>query len=262
MDLGLTGKKALILASSRGLGLGVAKALAREGADVVMTGRNGDKLAANAVAINAEGKGKAAFIVADLFSADSVPGLLGAMAESGETIDIIVNNSGGPVPGKAEDIDAESLMMYFRSMVMAQITLTNQMLEPMKKAGWGRILTIASSGVFEPIPGLALSNVLRPALVGWSKTLSRELAPFGVTSNLLLPGSILTDRLDELDQTAANRAGTSLAEARALSEAGIPMGRYGTVEEFAATAAFLCSAPASYITGTMVRCDGGKARSV
>jgi len=132
----------------------------------------------------------------------------------------------------------------------------------MKAQGWGRILTVASSGVIEPIANLALSNTLRPALAGWSKTLASEVAGFGVTTNLLLPGSILTGRLDDLDGAAAKRTGKSLEEIRSDKEARIPVGRYGRVEEFAAAAAFLCSQPASYITGSLIRCDGGAARSV
>jgi 3-oxoacyl-[acyl-carrier protein] reductase len=157
---------------------------------------------------------------------------------------------------------AERLETYFFSMVLRVITLTNALLPDMKAQGWGRILTVASSGVIEPIGNLALSNTLRPALAGWSKTLSTEIARFGITSNLLLPGSILTGRLDELDGAAAKRTGKSMDEVRSGKEAAIPVGRYGKVEEFGATAAFLCSQQASYITGSIVRCDGGAARSV
>jgi 3-oxoacyl-[acyl-carrier protein] reductase len=147
-------------------------------------------------------------------------------------------------------------------MVLRLVTLTNRLLPGMKQQGWGRILTVASGGVIEPIPGLALSNTLRPALAGWSKTLSAEVAGHGITSNLLLPGSIHTDRLISLDTAAAKRSGRSIEDVRAESEQAIPAGRYGTVEEFAATAAFLCSAPASYVTGGLIRCDGGASRSV
>lgn len=262
MDLGISKKRALVLASSRGLGRAIAVALAREGADVLLCGRNAEELSANCATINAEGSGRADFVTADLFEADVVEKLVTGVAEKLGGIDILVNNSGGPTPGSTEDMTPESLTTYFNSMVLRLITLTNRLLPQMKSQGWGRILTVASSGVIEPIPGLALSNTLRPALAGWSKTLASEVASQGITANLLLPGSILTDRLKSLDAAAAQRSGRALDEIVAASEAAIPAGRYGTVEEFAATAAFLCSQPASYVTGSIIRCDGGAARSV
>ncbi len=262
MDLGIKGKRALVLASSRGLGLGIAVALAREGANVLLCGRSGETLEANCKAINAEGNGKADWIWADLEDENFVETVKTAVESKLGGVDILVNNTGGPKPGTAEEITADRLETYFLSMVLRVITLTNALLPAMKEQGWGRILTVASSGVIEPIANLALSNTLRPALAGWSKTLATEVARHGVTSNLLLPGSILTGRLDELDGAAAKRTGKSMDDVRAAKEAAIPAGRYGTVEEFAATAAFLCSQPASYITGSLVRCDGGASRSV
>ena len=262
MDLGIKGKRALILASSKGLGHGIAVALAREGADVLICGRSVERLAANCAAINAEGKGKADWMQADLSNPDFVKTVTeGVQAKLGG-IDILVNNSGGPTPGTTEDMTADNLESYFLSMVARIITLTNALLPGMKAQGWGRILTVASSGVIEPLANLALSNTLRPALAGWSKTLATEFAAHGVTANMLLPGSIATDRLDDLDGAAAKRTGRPMEEIRAEKQARIPMGRYGRVEEFAATAAFLCSEPASYITGAMIRCDGGAARSL
>ncbi|ARO23255.1 3-oxoacyl-ACP reductase [Rhizobium sp. S9] len=262
MDLGIKGKRALVLASSRGLGLGIAVALAREGANVLLCGRSGEQLGANCAAINSEGNGRADWIWADLGDERFVETATTAVKEKFGGIDILINNTGGPTPGTTEEMTAEKLETYFLSMVARVITLTNALLPDMKAQGWGRILTVASSGVIEPIANLALSNTLRPALAGWSKTLASEVASFGITTNLLLPGSILTRRLDDLDGAAAKRTGKSLEEIRADKEARIPVGRYGTVEEFAATAAFLCSQPASYITGSLIRCDGGAARSV
>ena len=262
MDLGISGKRALVLASSRGLGKGIAVALAREGAQVLLFGRSTETLEANCAAINAEGPGRADWVQADLADAGFVDAIVKAVSEKLGGVDILVNNSGGPVPGSTEDMDEETLAAYFNSLVLRIITLTNRLLPGMKAEGWGRILTVASSGVIEPIPGLALSNTLRPALAGWSKTLASEVAQYGVTSNLLLPGSIFTDRLKSLDAAAAEHSGRSVEDVKAASERAIPARRYGTVEEFAATAAFLCSAPASYVTGSIIRCDGGAARSV
>ena len=262
MDLGIKGKRALVLASSRGLGQGIAVALAREGANVLLCGRSGEQLEANCKAISAEGNGKADWIWADLGDENFVATVTAAVKEKFGGLDILVNNTGGPTPGTTEEMSAEKLETYFFSMVLRVITLTNALLPGMKQQGWGRILTVASSGVIEPIANLALSNTLRPALAGWSKTLASEIANHGVTANLLLPGSILTGRLDELDGAAARRTGKKMDEIRSEKEARIPVGRYGKVHEFAATAAFLCSEPASYITGSLIRCDGGAARSV
>ena len=262
MDLGISGKRALVLASSRGLGLGIAKALADEGAHVLLCGRSADKLKANAEAINAAGRGKADWVEADLSDGNFVDTMLAAVHHKLGGIDILVNNTGGPTPGTAEEMTAEKLYNFFQSMVVRVITLTNALLPLMQTQGFGRILTVASSGVFEPIPNLALSNTLRAALVGWNKTLATEVASYGVTANMLLPGRIHTDRIDELDSANAQKAGKTVDEVRAASLKSIPAGRLGKVEEFAAAAAFLCSVPASYITGTMMRVDGGAAKSI
>ena len=263
MDLGISGKRALVLASSRGLGLGIAVALAREGANVLLCGRSAEKLAANCAAINAEGKGKAQYVAADIADSGFPAFIAGEAERLLGGVDILVNNTGGPVPGTAEQVlTAENLNTYFQSMVVSVITLTNLIVPQMKARGWGRVLTVASSGVFEPIANLALSNTLRSALVGWNKTLSAEIAGAGVTANLLLPGRIHTDRIDELDGANAKRSGKTLEEVREASVKSIPAGRLGTVEEFASVGAFLCSVPASYVTGTPVRCDGGAAKSI
>jgi 3-oxoacyl-[acyl-carrier protein] reductase len=261
MDLGISGKRALVLAASRGLGLGIAKALAAEGVHVLICGRTEEKLKANVEAIQAAG-GKADYVVADLADAHFVDQMLHAVHDKLGGIDILVNNTGGPTPGTAEEMDADKLYTFFQSMVVRVITLTNALAPLMKTQGFGRILTVASSGVFEPIPNLALSNTLRGALVGWNKTLSAELASYGVTANMILPGRIHTDRIDELDGANAKKQGKSLDEVRAASVKSIPAQRLGRVEEFGAAAAFLCSEPASYITGTMLRVDGGAAKSI
>ncbi|WP_320196304.1 SDR family oxidoreductase [Agrobacterium rosae] len=262
MDLGISGKRALVLASSRGLGLGIATALAKEGAHVLLVGRTSEKLAANVDAINALGKGKADWVQGDLSQENFVASMVEAVNEKLGGIDILVNNTGGPTPGTAQDINIDKLETFFQSMVLRVITLTGALLPQMKEQGWGRILTVASSGVFEPIPNLALSNTLRGALVGWNKTLATEVAGSGVTANLLLPGRIHTNRIDELDGANAKRLGKSPEEVREASLKTIPAGRLGKVEEFAAAGAFLCSEPASYITGTMLRVDGGASKSI
>lgn len=261
MDLGLEGKRALVLAASRGLGLGIARALSAEGCQVLICGRTEERLKANVEEMRAAG-GKADYLAADLADAHFVDRITHALHDKLGGIDILVNNTGGPTPGTAEDMDAEKLYNFFQTMVVRVITLTNTLLPLMKTQGFGRIVTVASSGVFEPIPNLALSNTLRGALVGWNKTLATEVGSYGITANMLLPGRIHTDRIDELDGANAAKAGKSLDEVRAQSIKSIPAGRLGKVEEFGATAAFLCSTQASYITGSMIRVDGGAAKSL
>lgn len=261
MQLDLKGKRALVLSSSRGLGLGIAEALAEEGAHVLLCGRNAARLAAAAGTIAARG-GRADYVGADL--AD--PGFAATVAAAAEDrlggVDILVNNTGGPPPGTAAEMSPEALAAQFSMMVGAVVETTGRVLPQMRARRWGRILTLASSGAVQPIPNLAMSNALRPALIGWSKTLASEVAADGVTVNVLLPGRIATDRIEELDAANAKRQGKPVEEIRARSRAAIPMGRYGEVHEFAAVAAFLCSGAASYVTGTVMRCDGGLIASV
>jgi 3-oxoacyl-[acyl-carrier protein] reductase len=262
MDLGIAGKKALVMSSSRGLGLGIAEALAAEGCDVLLTGRTEDKLRAAAEAITARGSGRAYFVRVDLTEEMSVDVLAAAAEEKLGQVDILVNNTGGPPPGRMVDAEPDVLALQFDAMVLRVVALTKRMLPGMRERGWGRIITVGSSGVVQPIPNLGLSNAVRSALVGWSKSLAGDVAADGVTVNMLLPGRIHTERVDELDAAAAGRTGKSVEATRTASRATIPAGRYGTVEEFAAVAAFLASAQASYVTGSLVRCDGGAIRGV
>lgn len=261
MDLGLAGKRALVLSSSRGLGRGIAEALAEEGASVVLTARSEDKLKAAADAINARGKGRASYVAADL-KADAAGLHEKAVAALGGPIDILVSNTGGPPPGTALTVKPEAWVPQFESLVLPVFTLAGLCLPDMRKAGFGRIVVVASSGVVQPIPNLVMSNALRSSILGWAKTLSAEVAKDGVTVNMILPGRIETDRTGELDEANANRLGKSAAEVKAASTAQIPAGRYGAVKEFADVACFLASERASYVTGSMIRVDGGAIRSV
>lgn len=262
MDLGLKGKKALVMSSSRGLGAGIARALAAEGVDVLLTGRTADRLSEIADGINAAGAGRADHVCVDLADPGSVDALASAVADRLGGADILIANTGGPPPGKMSEVDLTKLTGHFETMVLRVAQVTDRLLPHMRAQGWGRIVAIGSSGVVQPIPNLGLSNMVRSALVGWAKSMSNDLAPDGITVNMLLPGRIHTERVDELDAAAAKRTGGTPADARAASIAGIPAGRYGKVEEFAAVAAFLCSDPAGYVTGSLVRCDGGLIRSI
>ncbi|MCW2241737.1 SDR family oxidoreductase [Azospirillum canadense] len=261
MDLGLTNKTALVLGSSRGLGLSVASVLAAEGAQVVLCGRNEERTRAAAESIVAAG-GRAVAVTVDLADAGAAAQLGAAMERLGLTVDILVLNSGGPPPGSVLGVEPGTWTAQFGAMVQRLIEIAGVFVPGMRARGWGRVLTIASSGVVQPIPNLGISNTLRAALVGWSKTLAAEVASDGVTVNTIVPGRIHTERVDELDAAAAKRTGKTAEEIAAQSRATIPVGRYGKVEELAAVAAFLAGEPAAYVTGSVVRVDGGMIRSV
>lgn len=262
MDLGIMDKRALVLASSQGLGLGVATQLCREGANVLLSGRVEKKLAAAAKKLTDAGPGRAEYAVIDLSDRDAAANLYAAAKEKLGGVDILVNNTGGPPPGTVDIPDSDLWRAQIETMLIRVIEITNLCMQDMKAGGWGRVLTVASSGVVQPIPNLAMSNTIRSSLVGWSKSLSNEVAAFGINVNMLLPGRIKTDRLKQLDSAQAKRTGKTVEEVSAAEQATIPAGRYGTVEDFGSVGAFLCSEAASYMTGGLIRCDGGSIRGV
>lgn len=247
MDLQISGKKALVLGASRGLGAAIAKGLAAEGVKVFAAARNTDKI---------EPSANITPIAVDLADPASVTRLIASLTEQGG-VDILVNNSGGPKAGPALGQSRESWLAAFEAMATSIFTISDAMLEGMIARKWGRIITIGSSGVEQPIPNLALSNGVRAAVAGWSKTLAAEVARHGVTANMILPGRIDTDRVRELDGIKAEKTGASIEDVQSASRNDIPAGRYGRPEEFAAVAVFLASAQASYVTGSSIRVDGG-----
>jgi 3-oxoacyl-[acyl-carrier protein] reductase len=251
MDLGLTGRRALVLGSTGGLGLAVATALANEGARAVLCGRRGER--ARELAAGLPG---AAGLAVDL-TRDGVDGLVADAEAAIGPLDVVVLNSGGPPPGGAVDLSTDAVRAAVETLLLRQIELVAAVLPGMRSRGWGRILAIGSSGVQAPLPGLVLSNIGRAGLAGYLKTLASEVAANGVTVNMLLPGRFDTDRSTAIDGGRAEREGMSLEEVRDESQRSIPVGRYGDPAEFGAVAAFLCSGPASYLTGEQVRCDGG-----
>ncbi|MGN6820434.1 MAG: SDR family oxidoreductase [Sphingomonas sp.] len=259
MDLELTTRRALVLGASRGLGAAIAGTLASEGATVVAASRSGGIGWANYLEPAIAQRITA--LALDLADTTSLaPAIERLMADG--PIDILINNSGGPPPGPITGVTASVWQRQFATMATSLFDITAQIAPGMVERGWGRILTIASSGVEQPIPNLGISNTIRASILGWSKTLANELAPSGVTVNVLLPGRIHTDRVDELDAAAAKRTGTSPQEIARASAASIPIGRYGDPAEFAAVATFLCSERASYVTGSKIRVDGGAIRSL
>jgi len=242
MDFGIKGKRALVLGGSRGLGAAIAKALADEGVDVLAASRNGP-------------------LKVDLSDQASVAALIKDVEARGG-LDILVNNGGGPKAGPAMGQSAEAWLAAFQAMATSLFTITEAFLPGMIERKWGRIITVGSSGIVQPIDNLALSNGVRGAIAGWSKTLANEVAKHGITVNMVLPGRIATDRLRELDEGNAKRTSRSLEEVQAASRAAVPAGRYGQPEEFGAVAAFLASQQASYVTGSMIRIDGGAIKGI
>lgn len=261
MDLKIAGKRALVLASTRGLGLGIAEKLAEEGAHVLLCGRTTERLEKAVADIRQKG-GKADYVTADLADPGVVDRLEQEVNAKLGGLDILINNTGGPPPGAMSDAKPETVSRQFEMMVLRVMEITARFLPGMKAQGWGRVLTVASSGVIQPIVNLGLSNALRSALVGWSKSMATENAGDSVTFNMLLPGRIQTERVEELDEANSKRLGKPIEEIRESVKATIPAGRYGEVEEFASVAAFLVSGPASYMTGGLIRCDGGLIKSV
>jgi 3-oxoacyl-[acyl-carrier protein] reductase len=257
MDLGLTGRCAVVSASTGGLGEAIARALAAEGASVVVSGRRGERAKEVAGSLPS-----AVGVEVDLTAPDGPSALLAAARAAFGDVDILVLNGPGPAPGPAANVTAEDLDGAVDTLLRPHLRLLTETLPGMRSRGWGRVLAVASSGVAAPLPNLALSNLGRAGLANYLKTLATEVAADGVTVNLLLPGRIATDRVAYLDEAAAARSGRSVEEVREASRAQIPAGRYGEPAEFGAAAAFLCSTHASYITGEALRVDGGLVRSL
>jgi 3-oxoacyl-[acyl-carrier protein] reductase len=256
MDLGLENRRALVTGASRGLGRAIALGLAGEGAEVVAVARDPHRL--STLAADAAGRGKITARACDLADPSAIDGLRDVLQRA----DVLVLNTGGPPPGAAAEVPDAIWIKQFEAMFLSVVRLTRLALPGMRKRGFGRVLAVVSSGVLQPIPNLAISNALRMAVVGWAKTLAAEVARDGVTVNCLAPGRIATDRVAELDQGRAQREGISVAEVEQQSRSAIPAGRYGEAAEFAAIATFLASARSSYMTGGIIRVDGGMIRSV
>ncbi|MCQ0092946.1 SDR family oxidoreductase [Roseovarius sp. M141] len=253
MDMGLTGKRALVCASSKGLGLGCARALAAEGVDLVMNARGQDALDAAAETIRAEFGVDVTTIVADITTEAGQAAVLEAAGD----LDILVTNAGGPPPGLWSDWSRDDFIKALDANMLAPIALMKAMLPGMMARGWGRVVNITSQSVKAPIPALGLSNAARTGLTGYVAGTARQVAGKGVTINNLLPGIHATDRAVQLDTGVTQAQGITMQEARERRYATIPAGRYGTADEFGAACAFLCSQHAGFIVGQNLLLDGG-----
>jgi 3-oxoacyl-[acyl-carrier protein] reductase len=256
MDLQIKQKIALAFGAGSGLGQAIAMALAAEGARVVLAGRTADKLNSTAEQIKSLG-GESLVIPWDLAESGVIDQNFSFIESTWGSVDILINNTGGPPATLAQGQASSLWLEKFQEMVLSVITITDRALPAMKQKKWGRIITTTSSGAISPIRNLAISNTLRASLHAWSKTLSSEVAADGITANIVVPGRIATDRIQSLDQARALRENKTVEEIAVDSLKNIPIGRIGEPKEFAAVVAFLASQPASYVTGTVVRVDGG-----
>lgn len=248
MNLGIEGRVALVMGASKGIGLGVAAALAREGARVAISSRSETALTEAAAKV----EGETAVFAADTDDLDRMASLPAEVADELGPVEILVANTGGPPPGGALDHSREEWESAYRSLVLAPRALVEAVIPGMRDRGWGRIVNVGSSSVREPIPGLALSNAHRMATVGLFKTLATELAGAGITVNTVATGQFATDRL------ASTFGSLEGAEERAREQ--VPAGRLGTPEEYGDLVAFIASDRAAYLTGTVIPLDGGLLR--
>lgn len=253
MDLGIRGRRALVCASSKGLGRGCAEALAAEGVDLVLNARGNEALESTAEMLRSQYGVDVAAVAADITSETGQQAVLAAAGD----VDILVTNAGGPPPGMWSDWTRDDFIAAFDANLLTPIALIKALLPGMSQRGWGRIVNITSVAVKAPIPVLGLSNTARSGLTGYVAGVSRQVAGTGVTINNLLPGLHDTDRLAMLDKVDSDARGITHEEARAARVATIPAGRFGTSEEFGAACAWLCSNQAGFIIGQNILLDGG-----
>lgn len=253
MDLGIANKTALVCASSKGLGRGCAEALAEAGVHLIMNARGQDALEVTAESIRARFNVRVETVVADITTQEGQNRVLDVAG----TPDILINNAGGPPPGMWSDWEKEDFLAALEANMLTPIALIKRLLPSMMEKGWGRVVNITSQSVKAPIAVLGLSNAARAGLTGYVAGTARQVAPNGVTINNLLPGVHATDRIEFLDSQIAKARGITKQEAAAERAGAIPVGRYGTRQEFGAACAFLCSQHASFMVGQNVLLDGG-----
>lgn len=258
MDLGISGKRALVCAGSKGLGRGCAEALAAAGCDLVLNARSAGPLEDTAAALRAAHGVTVVTVAADITDEAGRAEVL----EAAGAVDILVTNAGGPPPGIWTDWSEADFQVAIRANMLTPIALMQALVPGMAARGWGRVVNITSQSVKSPIPVLGLSNTARAGLTGFVAGMARQVAPEGVVVNNLLPGIHATDRADALDQGVATAQGITLEAARAQRAATIPARRYGDAGDFGAACAFLCSQQAGFIIGQNLLLDGGAFNTV
>jgi 3-oxoacyl-[acyl-carrier protein] reductase len=262
LDLGLEGKVALVTAASKGIGKAIATELAREGASVVISSRDEETLSTVANEIREETGAVVDHRAADLTSAEDIESLIAHATEGFGGVDVLVNNTGGPQAGTFGDLDDAAWQRGFDQVILSLVRCVRGVLPQMRERGGGRIVNVASSSLKQPIENLTLSNTFRAGLVGLAKDLSLQLAQDGILVNTLGPGRISTARTENMDSAQAESRGVAVKEVREEFLARIPLGRYGTPDEFARVAAFLASPANSYVTGQAILVDGGMIRAM
>lgn len=256
MDLQLKGEIALVMASSKGLGKATAQQLAAEGCQVMITGRDPQVLEATRAQIAAQSSTKVVACVADMTKKDDIKRLVATTREQLGTITILINNSGGPQGGDFDQLDDDAWQAGFELTLLAYIRTIREVLPDLRKNG-GRIINITSSSIKQPIPGLLLSNAFRMGMLGLGKSLANELAGDNILVHTVAPGRVATDRTLYLDQLKSEKTGATVDEITRQNLNLIPLGRYGTAEEFARVVTFLASPVCSYTTGSTILVDGG-----
>lgn len=261
MNLDLTGKRALVCGSSQGIGRAAAMELALMGASITLVARNEEKLKAVIEHLPADDTESHHYLVVDFNYPDQLKGALDGYLKD-HSIDVLINNTGGPPGGQAIDADPDEFIKAFNSHLICNQILVQAVSPAMKNEGWGRIINIISTSVKTPLAGLGVSNTIRGAVASWAKTLSVELAPFGITVNNVLPGFTMTARLESLINSRAEKEGNSFDLVKQQMIEGIPAKRIGDAEEIANAIAFLASPAAGYINGINLPVDGGKTPSL
>lgn len=262
MDLKISNRVALVCASSAGIGKAIANSLATEGVHVSIFGRNADKLESTRAEISRTAKGKVLATICDLGIKTDLVNLVKKTQSELGAIDILINNQGGPPPGKFEDLKDDQLKTSIQVNLESVITLLSLCLPEMRARGWGRIINVLSVSGKEPLPNMLLSNILRPAVLGLSKSLAVEYGAFGITVNSVLPYAVATERSVNLMKQTAEREHSAFQAILTRATKSIPVGHIATPEEFAEIVTFLCSPRASYINGSAISVDGGASKSL
>jgi 3-oxoacyl-[acyl-carrier protein] reductase len=261
MDLNLTGKHALVCGGSEGIGRATAHELALLGADVTVLARRADALHEVVTALPRQGAQQHGWIAADVAQTDALHAQVEALV-AGKPVQILINNTGGPPGGTAHMAEAAAFLDAFNKHLVANQTIVQAVLPGMRAANWGRIVNVISTSVKEPIVGLGVSNTIRGAVASWAKTLSRELAPLGITVNNVLPGYTETGRIAQIVHDRAQASGQSEETILDGMRKTVPAGRFAQPAEIAGVIAFLCSPAAAYVNGVSLAVDGGRMQSI